>query len=303
MRRVDLNLLYILRELLKEPNTTKVGERLGLTQSAVSASLGRLRWAFQDDLFVRSGRTLVPTRRAEGLLEPVEHIISCIEGLVEEVRFEPQKLQRTFTLVSADFLMELFVHKIIADILPQAPRTKVVCSQFMPDTRERVRSGHLDLMVGPALVSQQDFDALSMQVVYRDRLVAAVRADSEKYGESLTMDELLKADFLEFNPAVGGGLISTTQRMVTEMGLKLKTVGEFTSQATLVHSLKSADVISILPGKLIEVLAPEASVRAIDLPFETEPFDVYMMWNNSFDNDPEHQWFREIVERALEVLE
>ena len=64
MRRVDLNLLYVLRELLKDPNTTKVAEKLNLTQSAVSAALGRLRWAFQDDLFVRSGRAMAPTRRA-----------------------------------------------------------------------------------------------------------------------------------------------------------------------------------------------------------------------------------------------
>jgi len=74
-----------------------VAEKLNLTQSAVSASLGRLRWAFQDDLFVRSGRAMAPTRRAETLLEPVEEIIRRIESLVEEVHFEPEKLQRIFT--------------------------------------------------------------------------------------------------------------------------------------------------------------------------------------------------------------
>ncbi|MEM1112940.1 MAG: LysR substrate-binding domain-containing protein [Pseudomonadota bacterium] len=300
MRRVDLNLLYILRELLKEPNTTKVGERLGLTQSAVSASLGRLRWAFKDDLFVRSGRTLVPTRRAESLLDPVEHVIQCIEALVEEVRFEPENLQRNFTVASADFLIEQFAHGVIAELSAEAPNTRAIFSHFLPDTHERMRSGHLDLMISslPVSVNTLDTESLRTQVIYQDRLVIAVRASSERYGDSVTIDELNSASFVDFNPAIGTAYGSTTQRVAAEGGFKGKIVGEFTSLVTLLRSLRSADVLALVPRHLIHLMG-ENDVRVIEMPFERAPFDVAMIWNRSFDHDPEHQWFREIVEREV----
>ena len=298
MRRVDLNLLYILREMLKEPNTTRVGEKLGLTQSAVSASLGRLRWAFQDELFVRSGRAMAPTKRAEGLLEPVEEIIQRIENLIEEVYFEPEKLQRNFTLATTDFLLQIYAGPIIAHIHPVAPNTRVIFTPFATDTRDRIRSGHLDLMVAPYVGGFAEME-VNFQVLYTDHLIVAVPADSEKYDEKITEEQLLGATHLDFNPGMVGGWKSTTQMFVEEKGLQIKSVAEFTTMTTLLYSLRYSDVISIMPSKVVQALGEDAGVKALELPYETPEFEVGLLWNRSFDNDPEHQWFREMVEKAI----
>ncbi|MCY3772329.1 MAG: LysR family transcriptional regulator [Gemmatimonadetes bacterium] len=279
--------MYVLRELLKEPNTTKVGEKLNLTQSAVSASLGRLRWAFEDELFVRSGRAMVPTRRAEGLLEPVEEIIQRIESLIEEVHFEPEKLQRHFTVATTDFLLQRVAGPIIAQIHPVAPYTRVIFTQLASDTRDRIRSSHLDLMIAPFIGAFRELEQVSFQTLYTDRLIVAVWAGSRKYGDSITEQQLLEATHLEFNPGMVGGL---------------KSVAEFTTLTTLLYALRHSDVISIMPGKVVEVLGGDAHVKAIELPYDVPEFDVGLMWNRSFDNDPEHQWFRTMVEAALEDI-
>ena len=299
MRRVDLNLLYVLRELLKEPNTTKVGEKLGLTQSAVSASLGRLRWAFQDELFVRSGRAMAPTRRAEGLLEPVEDIINRIESLVEEVHFEPEKLQRSFTIATADFLMQRIAGPIIAEIHPVAPQTRVIFTPFAGDTRDRIRSGHLDLMIAPAFPRVREVEQVNFQALYTDRLVAIAGADNKKYGDSISEEELLSATHLEFNPAIAGSWKSTTQAFLEERGFRLKTAGEFNTQMSLLFAIRHSDVIAIMPSKLVDVMGEEAGVRAMELPYDLPEFEVGMLWNRTFENDPEHLWFRTMVEKAI----
>ncbi len=302
MRRVDLNLLYVLRELLKEPNTTKVGEKLGLTQSAVSASLGRLRWAFQDDLFVRSGRAMAPTKRAEGLLEPVEDIIQRIEILVEEVRFEPENLQRSFTLATTDFLLQRVAGPIIAEIHPVAPQTRVIFTPLAADTRDRVRSGHLDLMIAPFDEKLNPMDQVSIQALYTDHQVAAVWAGSEKYGDSISEKELLEATHLQFNPGMMAGWKSSTQAFLEESNLRVKTAAEFANFNALLYALKYSDVITIMPGKLVEVVGPDAEVKPLTLPFDVPEFEVGLIWNRSLDNDPEHLWFREMVAKSLEGI-
>jgi len=303
LRRIDLNLLYVLRELLKEPNTTKVGEKLNLTQSAVSAALGRLRWAFQDDLFVRSGRAMAPTKRAEGLLEPVEDIIRRIESLVEEVHFEPENLQRNFTIATTDFLLQWVAGPIISEVQPAAPNTRIIFAPFAPDTRDRIRTGHLDLMLAPMISGFQESARLSGHSVYKDKLVAAVWKGNLRYSDStITEEELLSATHLLFNPTMVGGWKSTSQLFLEEHALQVKSIGEFTTMATVIYGLRNNDVISIMPKKIIDVLGDDAEVRALELPFEQDEFEIGLFWNQSFDNDPEHQWFREMVDTAISKL-
>lgn len=289
----------MLRELLKEPNTTKVGEKLNLTQSAVSASLGRLRWAFEDELFVRSGRALAPTKRAEGLLEPVEEIIARIESLVEEVHFEPEKLSRHFTIATSDFLLHLISGPIIAKIHPAAPHTRVVFAPIAADTHNRIRSGHLDLMIAPTVGGFRETERVNFQVLYDDRMVAAVREDCTIYDRSITAEQLRSATHLEFNPGVVGPWKATTQVFAEEHDLRLDAVAEFSNYTTLLFALRGSDVIAIVPEKLVDALGAAAGVKALELPFDTPKFEVGLIWNRAFDNDPEHHWFRSMVEQAF----
>ena len=305
MRRVDLNLLYVLRELLKEPNTTKVAEKLNLTQSAVSAALGRLRWAFQDDLFVRSGRAMAPTKRAEDLLEPVEDIIQRIENLVEEVHFEPANLSRSFSLATTDFLLQAISGLILAEVHPLAPNARVVFAPLGADTRDRVRSGHTDLIIAPFQAAFQGDEQISTQALYTDHLVAAVSEDSDKYGDSISEQELVEATHVEFNPTLFGnaqGWKSTTQLFMEERDLQVKTIAECINHTALLYALRYSDVIALMPRKLVDVFGKDAGVKPLALPYETPEFEVGLMWNSAQDKDPEHLWFRERVAMALDSL-
>src|SRR5512144_2750139 len=93
----DLNLLRALDVLLEERSTTRAADRLGLTQSAVSRLLGRLRTTLGDPLFVRTSRGLTPTERALALTGPLRQTITELERfLLERPGFDPRHTRRRF---------------------------------------------------------------------------------------------------------------------------------------------------------------------------------------------------------------
>ena len=84
IKKIDLNLLIILKVLLDEHNVTKASQKLNLSQSATSHALNRLRKMFNDPLLERSPSGMRPTARALALRESLEHILIDIKQLVEE---------------------------------------------------------------------------------------------------------------------------------------------------------------------------------------------------------------------------
>lgn len=69
MAEPDLNLLFALEALLTEASVVGAARRLGLSASAMSRTLSRLRNVTGDPLLVRAGRTMVLTPYAEAIRE------------------------------------------------------------------------------------------------------------------------------------------------------------------------------------------------------------------------------------------
>src|SRR4029434_1591433 len=99
----DLNLLVALDALLTERNVTRAGNRLNLSQSAMSGALARLRHYFHDELLVPVGGQMAWTRVAEGLVEPVRAILVRIRGtLGSKPQFDPLTATRNMSLAVSD---------------------------------------------------------------------------------------------------------------------------------------------------------------------------------------------------------
>lgn len=122
----DLNLLRVFDALMRERSVTRAGERVGLSQPAVSAALSRLRAALDDQLFVRRGTEMAPTPRAEALSEPVREALAAMERtLFGAGRFEPATAQASFTLLGADFFSTLVMPGLAARLRTEAPGVKL----------------------------------------------------------------------------------------------------------------------------------------------------------------------------------
>jgi len=128
MSSLDLNLFLVFLAVIEEGSTVAAARRLALSQSAISNALGRLRHALGDPLFVRRGRGLVPTPRAEALRPVVSEALGRLAGVLHE-RFTAASSTRTFTLACAD-------HHQAADV----PRVAAAFARRMPSACLRVVS-------------------------------------------------------------------------------------------------------------------------------------------------------------------
>ena len=100
----DLNLLLVFQALMAERHATRAGQRIGLSQPAVSAALSRLRSIFDDDLFVRQSGVMAPTPRALSLSQPISEALQRVEAaLASSPSFDPATMRRDFTVRGVDY--------------------------------------------------------------------------------------------------------------------------------------------------------------------------------------------------------
>ena len=119
---LDLNLLRVFDAMAIELNTTRAGERVGLSQPAVSSALGRLRHIVGDELFVREGNRMVATPRALMLREPIRAALRQMENALSSVaRFEPAAASQTFRISGSDYFSALLMPRLAAAVIPEAP--------------------------------------------------------------------------------------------------------------------------------------------------------------------------------------
>jgi DNA-binding transcriptional LysR family regulator len=126
IRKLDLNLVVVLDALLVERNLTRAGERVGMTQPAVSAALARLRELFDDPLLEREGRGFVLTPRAESLIPVVTECIAAVERTFDVLpTFDPATSTRTFRVSASDYALSEITSPLLSVLAREAPHTNV----------------------------------------------------------------------------------------------------------------------------------------------------------------------------------
>jgi DNA-binding transcriptional LysR family regulator len=180
MNRPDLNLLFTLDALLSEGSVARAAVRLGLSPSAMSRSLARLRTETGDPLLVRAGRGLVPTPRALQLRSEIGPLVDAAEAALRPVALlDVSHLDRTFTLRASEGFVENFGAALLTRVAAEAPHVRL---RFVARPRSGSGSGSGDValrdagvdldigVVGPATGPE-----VRTQALFRDRFVGVVR--------------------------------------------------------------------------------------------------------------------------------
>src|SRR5882724_13183140 len=100
---IDLNLLVVFDAVMQERSVTRAGDRLGLSQPAISHALTRLRHMLKDDLFIRSPKGMLPTPRAEQLALPVRSALDGLQHSLEPTQFDPFTAKRHFRIAADNY--------------------------------------------------------------------------------------------------------------------------------------------------------------------------------------------------------
>jgi DNA-binding transcriptional LysR family regulator len=142
--RLDLNLLVALEALLEERSVSRAAERLFITQSAMSKTLGRLRQLFDDPLFVRKASGMIPTPRAEQLAQQLPTLLQAVQGMFQPQEFDPRSYSGQFNLLIQGHMGVWMMPRLVERLGSLAPGIRLCALSRADNLFERLDNGKLD---------------------------------------------------------------------------------------------------------------------------------------------------------------
>lgn len=290
--QVDLNLLVVLDALLREQNVTRAAERLHMSQPATSTALARLRKILEDPLLVKQGRYMRLTPRGEALIEPVREVLATIEQhIVAPPDFDPARDERTFNLVSSDYVGVVIMRPLLARVNGAMPNVRLELGALSADAVRMVERDEIDLVILPeALADDKLTSSCSSAPVLRDRYVGAVWSQHPLAGGALPLRALAEYPYLAFAPPSGYSLMDED---LERAGVTPRVEATSVNFITMPFLLAGTDMVTIIPASLVEQLAPAADIALLEPEFDLRPVRESAYWHTRRDADPGHRWLRE----------
>lgn len=301
---LDLNLVRVFDALMRERSVTRAGERIGLSQPAVSSALNRLRHVFNDQLFVRQGNEMLPTPLAVELGERARLALSEIEGMVRSVRgLELPELNRTFSLLGADFFSMLLMPHLASRIYPQAPKVKM---RLLDSARGDVARLLQDNAVDMALERPLDMpDWVSTELLFRSPFVIiasnrnAVLADVEE-------DSVMPLELFSTLPhalrSIDGALSGMVDDALATLGLSRSVTLALPHFQGVALAVAAGMHIAAVPVQFANAVKADLGLRSFLPPIDVPAPNVTLYWHSRRDNDLAHRWMRGQVLDAVRDL-
>ena len=283
----DLNLLITLDAVLAEGSVVRAARRLGLSPSAMSRALARLREVTGDPLLVRAGRGLVPTPHAIELRDRVSQVVQDAEAVLRPAdRPDLARLVRAFTLRTGEGFAENFGPALIARVCDEAPGVRLRFLQKSTRDSTGLRDGAVDLETG--VVGAATGPELRTQALFTDRFIGVVRT-----GHPLATATMTPARY------AAGRHIGISRRGLDKgpVDAALKALGLERDVVTLVEGFSTAlalarnsEMIATVPERHTGNL--RTGMVSFALPFDMPEFTVSMLWHPRMHADPAHGWLR-----------
>jgi DNA-binding transcriptional LysR family regulator len=301
IRRTDLNLLTVFEVLMQERNVTRAAARLGLSQPAVSAALGRLRQSLGDALLVRSGHVMRPTPRAETIIASISRALDSIErSLQAGSTFVPAQSNRSFTVMLSDIGEITYLPRLIERLRQEAPAISLSVRRLSRDhVADELGIGSVDLALGWIDRPPED---LRQQGLFDETFVCILRTDHPRIGRKLSLSQFAAEWHLlvgryqlgpdNFFRSLDGDLVRELLRRDVERKVALR-VPDFLAVPNIIAS---TDLLCVVPRRLAQVYAAHGHVRFVALPVKTDSFRVAQFWHKRFDSDQGNAWLRGVID-------
>jgi DNA-binding transcriptional LysR family regulator len=162
LARMDLNLLVSLQVLIEERNVTRAAGRLFITQPAMSRTLSRLRDLFDDPLFTRVARGLVPTPRCEELEQQLPDLLDAVGNVVTRNEFAPATFEHTFRIAVVEKFGQSLFGPLLAELQQEAPHIVLQAMDASEGTEDLLAQGSIDFAIDHEKPDEVDIDFLPL---------------------------------------------------------------------------------------------------------------------------------------------
>ena len=280
---LDLNLLKVFEALHDESSASRAALRLGVTQSAVSAALRRLREVYADQLFVRTGRGLAPTLRANQLKPVVSEALNkCRQSLAMVDPAAHQYEGRSVSVGMSDDFEIAYGRRLIEEIAERAPKLRLIFRQTHSQiVGQALMERSLDLAITAGGLSER---LLSRQVLGEGRYQCLVDPASLAAGQQqLSLDEFVAREHILVS---SGGFIGITDESLAGLGLSRRVCASTTHFAALPFLLKGSRAVATIPAHAAHSIASLSGLALLPCPLDLPRYPIELGWRTSNQLDP-----------------
>jgi DNA-binding transcriptional LysR family regulator len=307
---LDLNLLRVFDALAEERSVTRAGERLGLTQSAVSHALNRLRYALEDELFLRGPDGMMPTPRATEIWPELRRGLLQLQHALAPTEFVPAEAERTFNISGSSYTGEVLLPRFIERVRATAPHIQINVRGVEPSVAEALETGRLDLVIG---VFGRMADMFARETLFEERMVWAIRANHPAAQEPLSHKALQKLPLIVLAPGDegvdrerSGRLIErralfdelTTDQAPLGRGARQRVRAVVDNAHSALAMVGSSDLVALVPRRLALSRREALGLKLLDLAEPSPAAALEMVWRADQTSHPALTWLRGLLSEA-----
>lgn len=281
---LDGHLLHLLSTVIQQGSVTAAAHQLGVTQSAVSHQLDRLRAIVGDALFVKSGRGIVPTARAEALALQAQGLLTQMQGFVHSGAFEPAKLNQCFTIAANDLQRDLLLPRLLNRLQAQAPGVTLRVVPSDVPSAEMLRAQDCQLVISPRPPDATDIKHKRLFVdsyrVFYDPAMRKPPRSRKAYesAEHITVVHQPKRSL-------------DIDELLRKQGVQRHFAATLSSFAGVAAFVSGTERVATLPGLLRQSLL--RGLADAPVPMTTPEMPMFAIWHVRHQQDPVHVWLRQ----------
>ena len=304
LSRVDLNLLVSLQVLLEERNVTRAATRLFITQPAMSKTLQRLRDLYRDPLLVRSGRSLVPTPKAQELQRQLPDVLASISDLVRNKEISPVKFTGVIRMAMPEFMAVLVVPKLVQILIEEAPNLTLAVASEVGSYAQELEEGSVDFAIEREEELPADFETTPLGGF---TLACWMRRGHPLAQDELTVEKMLRYKWVHYymlnTESISSRSSTLFDQWLTRQGYSREKMLVTTQLMTALDTVFNTDCLMIgslqdleLEGEFYEIVR-----KPLPESLQVEPFFPLSIVNHRRTAaSPMHRW---IINKTVQVVE
>ncbi len=288
-------LLTTFRSLYESRSVVRAADSLAVTQSAVSKHLQKLRFWFDDELFVRTSEGMEPTPKAINLMTKVDEVLQSMDALESEGLFDPAQLNSRFVIATTDEISLQLLAPLLEKLEEFAPNLQLAIVPLTEDySIRKVETAEVDLVIS---VNWHAPEQLLQKRIYEDNFVCLMSDKHTLAHSKLTLDTYAGASHIMVAPL--GRPKSLIDDVLLSEGYSRAIKASTASFNAVNEQLLGDKYIATLPSRVAKVLESRENVVIKPLPVKLNSFTYYLFWHRRYDRENLNQWMRGLIVDCL----
>lgn len=291
LRKFDLNLLVIFRAIMNRGSIAGAAEEIGLSPSAVSHALGRLRIMLNDELFYRTADGVQPTDRARELSADIERGLGFISTAIsQQHQFVPDEATRTFTLQVADYVSGFLLPRLARRLQSEAPKIMIDILPFSVSSESVWDRVDMQVRLTPGRLKPE---MVRSQRLLADDIVVLMRPDHPRADEAMTAKLYAELPHVKLSQSATGTTV--IDDALAARGLKRGLPITVASWFDIPDIVANTDLIAIAPRRLLSLDPRLEHLILAPLPLEEVVFSFDLCWDLRTEREPGQKWLRRVI--------